>query len=553
MISRRQFLTGMTTGACAYMTLVPPFGSWFVSASVSGFAESPDWPRPVIMREPLETASRPSTKMRQISTQMAAAQGVRRLESQHLLLWTDLPESDSVDTLPDLFDLAVPQYAQWFGVEWTQAKSWKPVACLMRNRSLFSQLQLLPSDLPNFSDGYSVYDAFWCAAQKTAYYQRTLLFHEGVHGFMVDFCGGCGAPWFMEGWAEFLATHRLTLAKSIPVEAMHDDSNGGLYTISERSETSANGPNNVDMNHTLELGVLPSSPFDVSGAPPTSTAPTVESKASVTSTDTNTLEPLGWGRIRTLQGLVKRNRRKTLLEVMQISAANFDPREAYAWSWAAAYLLAHDPLSRDIFLAMCGEVQRPDFTVEFLRRLGDDTIRKLEAEWFVFLSELEYGLDYERSRIDFSTCDTACTPLSSRWTKQSVSAGRGWISTGLTVQKGDTFQLASRGRVMLCVPNRESGLSSSVESEPNGISIHYHGGQPRGKLLLTVATMETPERFVQPFAVGATATLTSPVDGVIFVRVNDSSAFLAENQGNFEVAIRRQMTYTEPIQSEKLE
>ncbi len=607
MVSRRQFLT-VTTRASAFALSC---GSRLVSAFASSLAESADWPRPVVVRDPLEVSRRPSVKMRQVSAQTAAAQGVRRLESRHLLLWTDLPVSESVDILPALFDLAVSQYAQWLGVEWAQAKSWQPVACLMRDRSLFSQLRLLPSGLPNFLDGYSVYDAFWCVAQKTSYYQRTLLFHEGVHGFMVDFCGGCGAPWFMEGWAEFLATHRWTATQTNEGEAihtaqisaksatMHEEEGGAFYAVTEPMASSTKERDSSDVQNapqntlgTLELGVLPASPFDTTGV--TSNAQSVsevsnisaEAVKNVSTTEPISVgEPLGWGRIRTLQELVKRNRRKTLLEVMQISASNFDPHEAYAWSWAAAYLLVHDPLSRDVFLSMNSEVQRTDFTAEFLRRLGDDTIRKLEAEWFVFLTELEYGMDYERSRVDFSASSVADgvakttdavskamseamgTPLPERWTKRNVSAERGWVSTGLTVQQGDRFQLAARGRVSLCVPEQEPNPNehrgqnaneqntdylSHVESEANGISIHYHRGQPRGKLLLTVATVAAPERFAQPIAVGTSATLTSLATGTIFMRVNDSSAFLAENQGNFEVALRRQMAYTESNDSEKI-
>jgi hypothetical protein len=48
----------------------------------------------------------------------------------------------------------------------------------------------------------------WVYEQPSAYYRRHLVLHEGVHGFCQSILGSCGPPWYMEGVAELLATHR---------------------------------------------------------------------------------------------------------------------------------------------------------------------------------------------------------------------------------------------------------------------------------------------------------------------------------------------------------
>ena len=68
---------------------------------------------------------------------------------------------------------------------------------------------LLPEDLPPFPHGFSRNNELWLYEQPSAYYRRHLLLHEGTHGFMNTLLGGCGPPWYMEGMAEMMATHRL--------------------------------------------------------------------------------------------------------------------------------------------------------------------------------------------------------------------------------------------------------------------------------------------------------------------------------------------------------
>ncbi len=145
---------------------------------------------------------------REIDESAAAAEGIRRIDGRHLILYTDLPASDSIDSLVEVFDRAFPLWCDYFGLNARELAGWGMRGYLMGNRQAFLRSGLLPEDLPPFPNGYSRHDELWLYEQGSDYYRRHLLLHEGVHGFMNAMLGGCGPPWYEEGMAEYLATHR---------------------------------------------------------------------------------------------------------------------------------------------------------------------------------------------------------------------------------------------------------------------------------------------------------------------------------------------------------
>ena len=79
---------------------------------------------------------------------------------------------------------------------------------LMDRKERFQATGLLPEDLPPFLNGYQRGTEMWVYEQPSAYYRRHLLLHEGTHAFMNTQLRGCGPPWYMEGMAELMGTHR---------------------------------------------------------------------------------------------------------------------------------------------------------------------------------------------------------------------------------------------------------------------------------------------------------------------------------------------------------
>lgn len=133
---------------------------------------------------------------------------LRELSSKHLLLVTDLAPSSEVDAYPQVFDQAFPQWCEYFGIDPTQHADWRARCYLMKSRERFKAAGLLPEVLPEFKSGYTRGDQIWLLDQPGDYYRRHMLLHEGTHAFMYSLVGSACPPWYFEGVAELLATHR---------------------------------------------------------------------------------------------------------------------------------------------------------------------------------------------------------------------------------------------------------------------------------------------------------------------------------------------------------
>ncbi len=151
--------------------------------------------------------------MPEIDVPRLAAAGIRQIQGQHLVLFTDLPESLAVDELPRVFDLAVSEWGKYLGVDEKAFADWQLVGYVMASDDKFRQASLLPEDLPPFLHGFQRGFELWVREQPSEYYRRHLLLHEGVHGFMSHHLQGMGPPWYREGMAELLATHRWNRGK----------------------------------------------------------------------------------------------------------------------------------------------------------------------------------------------------------------------------------------------------------------------------------------------------------------------------------------------------
>ncbi len=139
---------------------------------------------------------------------VAQDRDIRRIEGRHLVLYTDVTIDAEVRSLPLVFDQAYDQWREYFGIDPRPQQPWRITGCLMRKRKAFVDAGLLPEDLPPFRHGYSLGKALWLDDQPTPYYRRHLLLHEGTHAFVNTHLGGDGPPWYNEGLAELLATHR---------------------------------------------------------------------------------------------------------------------------------------------------------------------------------------------------------------------------------------------------------------------------------------------------------------------------------------------------------
>ncbi len=268
-----------------------------------------------------------------------AAAGIRTLESRHLVLYTDLPSGLEIESLPTVFDQAVPQWAAYFGVDPAAAADWRVRAFLIGDRAKFAAIGLMPAD-NTLVHGYAKGSDLWLFEQQTDYYRRHLLLHEGTHAFMTKFLGGCGPGWYSEGMAELLATHRLD-------------------------------PKNSS-DPFLVLNVMPRDRREV---------------------------PM-LGRIKLVRDAVATDETLTLPEVMAIDNRKQLGNAEYAWCWAAAKFLDSQPRYRERFRGLSQHVRDPKFN-ELVRREFAADWEELLAEWQAYVAMLDHGYDFDRAAIQF--------------------------------------------------------------------------------------------------------------------------------------------------------
>lgn len=136
--------------------------------------------------------------------------GIRALSGRYVDLYTDLPPNEKTDEMIRLLDAAVPRLCEFFHLDPREYDSWKISAFLMTDREpfeIFGAFDFEEEPIPEFPNGFSLYDRIWVFDKHQTYYNRFLMLHELVHAFMLQTFGSLDPCWFTEGIAEFLALH----------------------------------------------------------------------------------------------------------------------------------------------------------------------------------------------------------------------------------------------------------------------------------------------------------------------------------------------------------
>ena len=211
--------------------------------------------------------------------------GLRVFAGTHLPLATDraVRKGDGIEHLPQLFDQAFTEWCTHFNLDPAKHAQWQAFGCLVVDRERFRTAGLLPAVVPDFANGFCDRNRFWMMDQSSPAYRRHLLLHEGVHAFTLTLRSLDTPPWYTEGIAEYLATHRIVAGRSDAAQ----------------SPSAANG--------AFESTPIPFVAADV--------------------------EQLG--RIETIRALHVANRAPALADIFNTPSADHHNLGAYAGSWAA--------------------------------------------------------------------------------------------------------------------------------------------------------------------------------------------------------------------------
>lgn len=395
--------------------------------------------------------------------------GIRKLESQRLTLYTDVPSSPEVDELPQVFDQAFEQWCKYLGIDPLRHSNWHMRASLIDDPKKFQTCGLMPADVPKFFNGYTRDHECWLNNQTSTYYRRHLLLHEGVHGIMFTLLGNNMPPWYAEGMAELLATHHWEHGR-------------------------------------LELPYFPKSPSEVPKL----------------------------GRIEIVQTDFAKHQAKRLTDVLAYDRQAHLVVDPYGWSWAAAAFMDGHPRYHDRFHQLISLLRKPDNFDDQLREIYGDDFDRLCEEWQVFVADIDYGYDFQRTAID-STPGKAIPKQGAITTaKISVAADRGWQNSGLLLEAGKKYRLLASGQFQVA-----AGPKPWI-SEANGVSIRYIHGKPLGVLLAAVRPENSTSRvsaFLKPIVVGTSVEITPTETGTLHFKINDSAGELSDNSGQLAVTI----------------
>lgn len=320
----------------------------------------------------------------------AAELGIKRYESKHLLLYTDL-DPDVARTLPPLMDAAYLALEDYFGPLPSNraGTTFQMTGYVMVDAERFRTAGMLPQKAADLLV-HGIYRGaeFWMHSQEYEYYRRHLLVHEGTHCFMSFLSGPRLPDWYIEGMAEYFGTHHLA----------------------------ADGQ--------ATFGVMPVDPEDY----------------------------VGFGRVEMLHEDIDAGRLRRIENVLALGSNDYiqSRREPYAWSWAFCKFLDANPHSQARFRELRLHLANPGFAELFTQLFTADA-HDLELEWELFVRNIVYGFDVERAAIDFRT---AVPLQSGHVSRTEIRADAGWQATGVHVEAGAAYQLSATGEVTLALEPR---------------------------------------------------------------------------------------------------
>ena len=111
-----------------------------------------------------------------------------------------------------------------------------------------------------------------------------------------------------------------------------------------------------------------------------------------------------------------------------------------------------------------------------------------------------------------------------------LDATEQWISTGFKLTAGQEIRIECKGRYVV------EETTKPWFSEPDGITIDYVNGSPLGQVIgVIVATNGT--QTTRRIPLGTAKNLQSPIDGILWLQVNDEWSKRDKNNGSVTVSI----------------
>jgi phage FluMu protein gp41 len=284
-----------------------------------------------------ERQFRPTFPQREITDEQLRQAGLVQFSAGPVRLVTDLASED-VNSLLQVGTAISKFWPQRFGelLPAEDGGSFGFTAYVMRDRELFSEAGLLPSDLPLLFHGRQDGSEFWMNDQTRDYYRRHLFLHEATHVFMRHLGGEADdlPLWFLEGMAELVATH-----------VVSDDGSVAFNVYPDVRERFA-----------------------------------------------------GLDRMELLRRDIAENGVRSIDDVTRLRSGDFARLETYAWAWALCVFLDKHTATRDGFRETVKQLRERSL-VQWLGEVYRVDPVSLEVAWTQFVSHVTYRFDFERTSV----------------------------------------------------------------------------------------------------------------------------------------------------------
>jgi hypothetical protein len=457
-----RFFAALRMTAAPKMIVAIEIAAWAIAISTVIFAF---WPI-------LAAAATPP------SDDTLAEQGIRKLAGIHMTLYTDLPASEAVDSLPEIFEQAVPQWQEYFGILEAATADWRQTVCLMKDKEKFAAAGLLPPDLPRFPNGYTIGNRSWLFNQSEEYYRRELFLHESTHGFMHCLLH-CNCPtWYMEGTAEYFGTHRwqdgrLTLAAMPP--SLEESLGWGRVRLIQKA---------VAEHRVLRFQQVIDLP------------PTLHGDS----------ESYAWyWAVTTLLDRHPRYQQRFRQLIADVRQPDFNER--------------FYRLFKPDWQELCEEWQIMAANMDY----GYDVARS--------------AIDFTPGRKKPPSAAGIKTKDAETSGDVAVAADRGWQNTGLRLEAGVAYHCVASGRYQVAKTTKiwwcEPGGVSIRYYQGRPLGILLAAVRPDHP------TAESASALAHPTAIGLEATLTPVQTGTLFLKINVSAGKLSDAAGELNVSVRR--------------
>ncbi|MEZ6124415.1 MAG: hypothetical protein R3C49_14755 [Planctomycetaceae bacterium] len=406
-----------------------------------------------------------------------SAAGIQIYRGRRLVLLSDLPELQ-VQSLPALADRLFERLEDWFGPlpPADDGSDFQLTGCLIGDQRKFQQAGLMPSESLSFQHGRHWNYQFWMFNPADDYYRRHLLLHEFTHCFMTCESGMVDIPplWYIEGMAEYFATHQSGAGDSEPDFGILPDRFEGFEGWGRLTELRRSFPSTA-VRTSSDAVPLPIEPLD---------------------------------------------------QVMRNTNRNFD---LYAQTWALCWLLNHHPVYSEAFRPLRRIRTRLPF-IEAAEQIRQPLETQLAVDWLLFRETVREGFDPQRCFPVHAQKTFTVADCRQQTQVLKIRSDLDWQESGLVLKAGETVRIVCEGRYVV---NHET---TDWTSEPQGVSIEYERGFPLGQVV-GVLTDPAGRQITQRFSIGRGADIVAPFDASLWLQTNDTCDHRHRHSGTVTVTI----------------